>query len=226
MNIINKRLGLVILYFTIFLVIISAATHESNSEARADKIQLDGISIKEQSLTLRKTSLQEKGFNYSAPRVTYISNDSIDAPKTLEEAIDFEQYPKVNVVATGYTSGYESTGKTVGHPQYGITFSGVKVKRDLYSTIAADLDVYPIGTILYIPSYGYGVVADKGSAITGNKIDLYYDTVAEVYEEWGKQELEVYLVEKGDGQLTEEALAQLNENEALQVFRTQISSNQ
>lgn len=226
MNIINRRIGLVILYFTIFLVIISGVTHEFNNEARADNIQLDDISIKEQSLTLRKTSLKEKGFNYSEPRVTYISSDSIDAPKTLEEAIDFEQYPKVNVVATGYTSGFESTGKTVGHPQYGITFSGVKVKRDLYSTIAADLDVYPIGTILYIPSYGYGVVADKGSAIQGNKIDLYYDTVADVYAEWGKQEIDVYLVEMGDGQLTEEALVQLNENEALQVFRTQITTNQ
>jgi len=226
MNIINRRLGLVILYFTIYLVIISGATHEFNSEARADNIQLDDISIKEQSLTLRKTSLKEKGFNYSEPRVTYISSDSIDAPKTLEEAIDFEQYPKVNVVATGYTSGFESTGKKVGHPQYGITFSGVKVKRDLYSTIAADLDVYPIGTILYIPSYGYGVVADKGSAIQGNKIDLYYHTVADVYAEWGKQEIDVYLVEMGDGQLTEEALAQLNETEALQVFRTQITTNQ
>ena len=226
MNIINRRLGLVILYFTIFLVAVLVVTNEFNSEARVENIQLDRISIKDESLTFRETSLQEKGFNYSGPRVTYISSDSIDAPKTLEEAIDFEQFPKVNVEATGYTAGFESTGKTEGHPQYGITFSGVKVKRDLYSTIAADLNVYPIGTILYIPSYGYGVVADKGSAIQGNKIDLYYDTVANVYKEWGKQELEVYLVEMGDGQLTEQALAQLNENEALQVFRTQITSNQ
>ena len=48
------------------------------------------------------------------------------------------------------------------------------VKRDLYSTVAADLNVFPIGTILFIPEYGYGVVADKGGAITGNKVDLYY----------------------------------------------------
>ncbi|MEH7106245.1 hypothetical protein V7083_00495, partial [Bacillus sp. JJ1764] len=71
-------------------------------------------------------------------------------------------YPKHNVTATGYTAGAESTGKSQGHPEYGITYSGVKVKRDLFSTIAADLAVYPIGTILFIPEYGYGVVADKG----------------------------------------------------------------
>ena len=47
----------------------------------------------------------------------------------------------VKVTATGYTAGYESTGKKPGHPQYGITYSGVKVKRDrnTLSTIAADL---------------------------------------------------------------------------------------
>src|SRR5699024_9151013 len=119
----------------------------------------------------------------------------------------------------GYTAGAESTGKTPDHPGYGITYSGVPVKRDLYSTIAADLDVFPIGTVLYIPDYGYGVVADKGAAITGNKIDLYYETVDDVYANWGKKEVEVYVVEKGNGDLTEEQLVSLNENEALQVFR-------
>lgn len=58
--------------------------------------------------------------------------------KPLEEAFDWERYPSQKVTATGYTAGAESTGKSPGHPQYGITYSGVKVKRDLYSTVAAD----------------------------------------------------------------------------------------
>src|SRR5699024_6461824 len=49
--------------------------------------------------------------------------------------------------------------------------------------------------------------------------DLYYDTVDEVYNEWGKKEIDVYVVSEGDGTITEEALVALNENEALQVFR-------
>ena len=48
-----------------------------------------------------------------------------------------------------------------------LLIQGVKVKRDLYSTVAADLNVFPIGTILFIPEYGFGVVADKGGAIKG-----------------------------------------------------------
>ncbi|WP_405100401.1 3D domain-containing protein [Oceanobacillus sp. FSL H7-0719] len=221
-----RRLGICVLNFAIFLAAVSIVTTEFKENVRAENIQLDDITATtDEEAEFRKSKLQEKQLNYKAAPTTYISSDSIDAPKTLEEAIDFEQYPKANVIATGYTAGIESTGKTEAHPEYGITFSGVQVKRDLYSTIAADLNVFPIGTILYIPSYGYGVVADKGSAIQGNKIDLYYETVEDVYTEWGKRHIDVYVIEKGTGELSEEALANLNEDEAMQVFRSQYTSN-
>lgn len=119
----------------------------------------------------------------------------------------------VSVMATGYTAGIESTGKSRNHPQYGITYSGVKVRRDkrTVSTIAADLRVFPIGTILYIPGYGYGVVADKGSAIKGKKIDLYFSTTKQVYKEWGKKKVEVQVLKHGRGKLTEAMLRELGQ---------------
>lgn len=150
---------------------------------------------------------------------------TIESPKTIEDylGLDLSQFKKENVVATGYTAGVESTGKSPNHPAYGITYSGVKVKRDLYSTIAADLNVFPIGTILWIPDYGYGVVADKGGAIKGNRLDLYYETVQDVYEQWGKRELNIYVIKQGNGTLTEAELTFLNEQEEVQVFRQQLS---
>ncbi|WAA09962.1 3D domain-containing protein [Fervidibacillus albus] len=158
-----------------------------------------------------------------SPRKMISSSEEIEGEiPPLEEAFNWEQYPSYTVVATGYTAGYESTGKRPGDPSYGITYSGVKVKRDLYSTIAADLNVFPLGTVLFIPGYGFGVVADKGSAIKGNKIDLYFETVEDVYSQWGKKVVEVYVVEMGDGKVTNEQLEQLNENESMQVFRYQI----
>ncbi|MFD2370338.1 3D domain-containing protein [Brevibacillus sp. GCM10020057] len=123
-----------------------------------------------------------------------------------------DQYPKVRVIATGYYAGYESTGKNPSHPSYGITYSGVKVRRDDYSTIAADLSIFPIGTVLYIPGYGYGVVADKGGAIRGHKIDLYFETKQDVFKQWGKKAVDVYVVKRGDGKLTEAYLNSLNQN--------------
>ncbi|KKK39328.1 hypothetical protein WQ57_03610 [Mesobacillus campisalis] len=147
--------------------------------------------------------------------------DAASPSQSLEESVDWTQYPKKTVIATGYTAGAESTGKNPGHPGYGITYSGVEVKRDLFSTIAADLNVFPIGTVLFIPDYGYGVVADKGGAIKGNKLDLYYDTVEDVYAQWGKRTIEVSIIKMGDGSLTEADLKEMNEDATLQVFRQQ-----
>ena len=147
---------------------------------------------------------------------------SLQERPELDHSQDWSQYPVHNVTATGYTAGEESTGKSPDHPAYGVTYSGVKVKRDLYSTIAADTSIFPIGSVLFIPEYGFGVVADTGSAIKGDRIDLYYDTVQDVYNEWGKKTLDVYLIQKGEGTLTEEALEALNEEESMQVFRQEL----
>lgn len=126
---------------------------------------------------------------------------------------DLSKYVAVEVTATGYFAGKESTGKNPGNPSYGITYSGIKVKRDdkALSTIAADTKVFPLGTVLFIPGYGYGVVADTGSAIKGKKIDLYFDTKDQVYKEWGKKTVKVFIVKKGNGKVTESIWNQLKD---------------
>lgn len=213
------------------------ATFQSISGVKADslvsKVNTNyGDQIKEEDSaidhTLKSIGLAFKFLNNIASEETLISSSEevVGAPPKLEEAFDWGQYPKATVNATGYTAGVESTGKNPGHPEFGITYSGVKVTRDLFSTVAADLNVFPIGTILFIPGYGYGVVADKGGAIKGNDIDLYYETVEDVYNSWGKKTLEVYVIEKGDGKLTEEELRALNEDKSLQVFRQQYTSSE
>nr|WP_042341770.1 3D domain-containing protein [Bacillus timonensis] len=181
----------------------------------------DHIKEKSQTMAIKSVELASK-FLYLINGNKVVLASSVESTLPIEEAIDFSKYPTKTVVATGYTAGVESTGKDADHPSYGITYSGVKVKRDLYSTIAADLTVFPIGTILFIPDYGYGVVADKGGAIKGNKIDLYYDTVHDVYNKWGKKTLDVYVIKMGDGKISEEEIAAMNEDKSMQVFRQQI----
>lgn len=126
---------------------------------------------------------------------------------------DLSKYTAVEVTATGYSAGKESTGKNPDHPSYGITYSGIKVMRDdkALSTIAADTKVFPLGTVLFIPGYGYGVVADTGSAIKGKKIDLYFNTKDQVYKEWGKKTVKVFVVKKGNGKVTEVIWKQLKD---------------
>ncbi|MEH7454321.1 3D domain-containing protein [Gottfriedia acidiceleris] len=156
-----------------------------------------------------------------------ITNESImiTMAKNIEHNTNWNNYKKVTVTATGYTAGRESTGKSPKDHSYGITYSGVEVKRDLFSTIAADLNVFPIGTVLFIPGYGYGVVADKGAAVKGHHLDLYFQTVGDVFEHWGKKKLAVYIIKQGSGRFTESDFKELNEQNSLQVFRQQ-SKNQ
>ncbi|MNG25413.1 Cell wall-binding protein YocH precursor [compost metagenome] len=71
--------------------------------------------------------------------------------------------------------------------------------------------MFPIGTLLYIPNYGYGVVADTGSAIKGKRIDLYFDTIKQVYEQWGKRTVQVRVLKKGNGKLTQAWLNSVDE---------------
>lgn len=135
------------------------------------------------------------------------------------ETANWDNYPTKTVTATGYTAGKESTGKSPNHPMYGVTYSGVKVTRNVFSTVAADPSVFPIGTILYIPDYGYGVVADTGSAIKGDKIDLYYETVKDVYKKWGKKKVQVHVLKRGNGKLTKETMKKLNQRKPIKVYR-------
>lgn len=221
-----RQSGMVLLFLGIFYATLTSIPDVASKDVQAWVAQnTANTETKSDHPEQNKVSLEKKTLNKEKKSKRNISSEKIDGPETLEEAMNIKQHPKTTVTATGYTAGSESTGKDSNDPEYGVTYSGVEVKRDLYSTIAADLDVYPVGTIMYIPDYGYGVVADKGSAINGDEIDLYYPTVDDVYEKWGKKEVEVYIVEMGDGSLSEKQFKELNEDEALQVYREQINDN-
>lgn len=79
-------------------------------------------------------------------------------------------------------------GPNKGKPkQVGITASGTRAQP---GTIAADTRLYPFGTVMQVPGYGYGVVEDRGSAIQGRRIDLYF-TSHRAAQRWGRQKLRV-----------------------------------
>lgn len=107
------------------------------------------------------------------------------------------RYKKVlEMSATAYTASYKDTKKHPGDPGFGITYTGVRVKKGI---VAVDPKVIPLGTRLYIegigdtPDYGYAVAADIGSAIKGNKIDLYMDG-QDVVDRWGRKKVKVFIL--------------------------------
>jgi len=61
-------------------------------------------------------------------------------------------------------------------------------------TVAADTDVLPFGTVVVIDGQEY-IVEDRGGAVQGNSIDIYFDTHEEAVE-YGLQYKTIY--KKGD----------------------------
>jgi 3D (Asp-Asp-Asp) domain-containing protein len=111
------------------------------------------------------------------------------------------------MLVTAYDAGQESCGwekkyGCIGPPVYaygplkgkrkevGITADGTKAK---YGTIAADTKLYPFGTKMYVPGYGWGEVHDIGSAIKGNHIDVFFPSRSDALE-WGRKYLDVIIL--------------------------------
>lgn len=82
-----------------------------------------------------------------------------------------------------------ANGPSEGKPKkVGKTASGRKAHPN--ETIAADTKRYPIGTIMYVPGWGYGRVEDRGGAIQGEHIDLYFKSHKQALQ-WGKRTKQV-----------------------------------
>lgn len=85
----------------------------------------------------------------------------------------------MNMSASGYTY--------TGHR----TASGVAPYR---GAVAVDPRVIPMGTKMYVEGYGYAKALDVGSAIKGNKIDLFFESEREALR-WGRRTVKVYILE-------------------------------
>ena len=119
------------------------------------------------------------------------------ASKTTSRGEKFRYKQVLDMRATAYTASFADTGKNPGHPQFGITYTGMKVKRGV---IAVDPRIIPLGSRVYVegvgktPDYGYAVAADTGGAIKGKIIDLYVDSQSEA-NNWGIRNVKVYILE-------------------------------
>ncbi|MEK4311769.1 3D domain-containing protein [Bacillus sp. FSL P2-0092] len=93
---------------------------------------------------------------------------------------------------TAYTNGAESTDKTPGHPDYGVTASGARTKTG--HTIACPPSI-AFGTRLNIEGIGVRTCEDRGGAITEGHIDLYVAGVSEA-RSFGRQRLKAEIITK------------------------------
>ena len=94
---------------------------------------------------------------------------------------------KPAVIKTANVSAYCSCESCCGKAD-GITADGWQLQEgDL--VVAAPKGI-AFGTVIDIPGYGKATVRDRGGAINGNKLDVWFPTHAEALK-WGRQILEV-----------------------------------
>ena len=106
-----------------------------------------------------------------------------------------EPLPAPRVIWMEVTA-YCACKKCCGPNAQGITASGKRVSYNDGKFVAADTSVLPFGTKLLIPGYhGEPVeVIDRGGAIKGNKLDVFYASHDEALI-WGRQSIPVTVVD-------------------------------
>ena len=87
--------------------------------------------------------------------------------------------------ATAYSPTVQETD---GNPW--MTASGMKSGRGV---VAVDPKVIPLGTKLYVEGYGYAIAGDTGSAIKGNRIDVFFYSSDEMAK-WGRRWVRVFVL--------------------------------
>ena len=86
-------------------------------------------------------------------------------------------------------TGTRLTVSTTGYSLGGRTSSGLPVGAGV---AAVDPSVIPLGTHMTIPGYGEAVAADTGSSIKGNRLDLWFPTLARA-RAWGRRTVTITL---------------------------------
>lgn len=126
-----------------------------------------------------------------------LMQDAVVAPASVVPVIETKvpELPKFRTIEMEVTA-YCPCTKCCGPKAQGITASGKHVSHNDGEFVAADKK-FAFGTKLIIPGYASGKIVevlDRGGAIKGNKLDVYFDSHTEALK-WGRQKLTVTVVE-------------------------------
>lgn len=76
----------------------------------------------------------------------------------------------------------------------GITKTGINLKKNPnLKVISVDPRVIKLGTKVYVEGYGYAIAGDTGSAIKGNKIDVFMPNKTSALR-WGRKTVKIKIL--------------------------------
>lgn len=119
-----------------------------------------------------------------------------DTDAVLASAVTTSLRPREHKVWMQVTA-YCGCKKCCGPKAQGLTASGLPVSYNGGLFVAADKKIFKFGTRLVIPGYAAGQpveVIDRGGAIRGNHLDVYFPTHDQA-RQWGRQWIEVTVLD-------------------------------
>lgn len=99
----------------------------------------------------------------------------------------------IEAVATAYCPCERCCGSWALNRPDGIVYTASGAEAVQGVTIAADWSIYPPGTVLFVEGLGEMVVQDRGGAIQGQKIDVYFESHDDALQ-FGRQNVRFYIV--------------------------------
>ncbi|WP_078410465.1 LysM peptidoglycan-binding and 3D domain-containing protein [Priestia abyssalis] len=104
------------------------------------------------------------------------------SPQPAEQASGKE----ITMTATAYTANCEGCS--------GITATGINLKENPDTkVISVDPSVIPLGSKVFVEGYGEAIAGDTGSAIQGNKIDIFFSSHEQAVQ-WGVKTVNVKVI--------------------------------
>ncbi len=131
--------------------------------------------------------------------IKQITQQLQDSQQKLEQAgVSFSSSDESASVRTIHVT---ATAYSADPAENGGTYQGKVLTKTGYSltdnpnakVIAVDPDVIPLGSTVWVEGYGYAKAIDTGSAIHGDRIDIFMDN-KEQMNEWGVRTIQVKIL--------------------------------
>ncbi|MCM3567084.1 LysM peptidoglycan-binding domain-containing protein [Neobacillus mesonae] len=125
--------------------------------------------------------------NSKIPKQDNADKQKKPAPVKKEKAKETSDKKVITVRATAYTASCQGCS--------GTTATGVDLKANPdKKVIAVDPSVIPLGSKVYVEGFGNAVAADTGSAIKGNRIDIFIPSEKDAVK-YGVKHVKVTILE-------------------------------
>ncbi|CAH0311932.1 ubiquitin-like domain-containing protein [Peribacillus sp. NPDC101481] len=144
--------------------------------------------VKENGKEVKRELLSERVVNKKQDKVVTVGTRTTVAQASRGVTnVSSSSGKEIYVSSTAYTASCKGCS--------GVTSTGVDLKSNPGAKIiAVDPSVIPLGSKVYVDGYGYAVAADKGGAIKGNRIDVFFSSKNDAYR-WGVKRVKVRVLD-------------------------------